>query len=38
MATRYRFEDSEYPHFITFAVINRIGVLCRPPYKGDYYK
>ena len=33
MATRYRFGDSEYPHFITFAVINWIDALSRPAYK-----
>ena len=33
MATRYRFGDSEYPHFITFAVINWIDALSRPMYK-----
>ncbi len=29
MATRYRFGDSQYPHFITFAVINWIDALSR---------
>jgi REP element-mobilizing transposase RayT len=33
MATRYRFGDSQYPHFITFAVINWIDALSRPIYK-----
>jgi len=33
MATRYRFGDSQYPHFITFAAVNRIDALSRPPYK-----
>ena len=33
MATRYRFGDSEYPHFITFAVVNWIDALSRPIYK-----
>src|SRR5215210_2716536 len=33
MATRYRFGDSQYPHFITFAVINWIDALSRPLYK-----
>jgi REP element-mobilizing transposase RayT len=33
MATRYRFGDSEYPHFITFAVVNWIDALSRPAYK-----
>jgi REP element-mobilizing transposase RayT len=33
MATRYRFGDSQYPHFITFAVINWIDALSRPAYK-----
>ena len=33
MATRYRFGDSEYPHFITFAVINWIDALSIPMYK-----
>jgi putative transposase len=33
MATRYRFGDNEYPHFITFAVINWIDALSRPLYK-----
>ena len=30
MATRYRFGDSEYPHLITFAVVNWIDALSRP--------
>lgn len=30
MATRYRFGDSEFAHFITFAVINWIDALSRP--------
>ena len=33
MATRYRFGDSEFPHFITFAVVNWIDALSRPLYK-----
>ena len=33
MATRYRFGDSQYPHSITFAVINWIDALSRPIYK-----
>ena len=33
MATRYRFGDSQYPHFITFAVVNRIDALSTPVYK-----
>ena len=33
MATRYRFGDSQYPHFITFAVINWIDAFSRPIYK-----
>ncbi len=33
MATRYRFGDSQYPHFITFAVVNWIDALSRPVYK-----
>ena len=33
MATRYRFGDSQYPHFITFAVVNWIDALSRPLYK-----
>ena len=33
MATRYRFGDSEFPHFITFAVVNWIDALSRPIYK-----
>ena len=33
MATRYRFGDNKYPHFITFAVINWIDALSRPLYK-----
>jgi REP element-mobilizing transposase RayT len=33
MATRYRFGNSQYPHFITFAVINWIDALSRPIYK-----
>ena len=33
MATRYRFGDSEYPYFITFAIINWIDALSRPIYK-----
>ena len=32
-ATRYRFGDSQYPHFITFAVVNWIDALSRPLYK-----
>jgi hypothetical protein len=30
---RYRFGDSQYPHFITFAVVNWIDALSRPLYK-----
>src|SRR5215210_1865958 len=33
MGTRYRFGDSEYAHFITFAVVNWIDALSRPLYK-----
>jgi len=33
MATRYRFGDSEYPHFISFAVVNWSDALSRPAYK-----
>ena len=33
MATRYRFGDSEYAHFVTFAVVNWIDALSRPLYK-----
>jgi len=33
MATRYRFGDSEKPHFITFSVINWIDVFSREKYK-----
>jgi hypothetical protein len=33
MATRYRFGDWEYSHFITFAVINWIDALSHPVYK-----
>lgn len=33
MATRYRFGDSEKPHFITFSVINWIDVFSRETYK-----
>jgi REP element-mobilizing transposase RayT len=33
MATRYRFGDSEKPHFITFSVINWIDVFSREAYK-----
>ncbi|MEJ7683373.1 MAG: hypothetical protein WKG06_37045 [Segetibacter sp.] len=33
MATRYRFGDSQYLHFITFAVVNWIDALSRPLYK-----
>ena len=33
MATRYRFGDSQYLHFITFAVVNWIDALSRPVYK-----
>jgi len=33
MATRYRFGDSNRPHFITFAVINWIDVFTREAYK-----
>ena len=33
MSTRYRFGDSEYAHFITFAVVNWIDALSRPLYK-----
>ncbi|MDB5250082.1 MAG: hypothetical protein JWQ40_4476 [Segetibacter sp.] len=30
---RYRFADSEFPHFITFAPINWIDALSRPLYR-----
>ncbi|MFI5196782.1 MAG: REP-associated tyrosine transposase [Chitinophagales bacterium] len=33
MATRYRFGDSSYPHFITYSVVNWIDALSRPIYK-----
>ncbi len=33
MATRYRFGDSDYAHFVTFSVINWIDALSRPQYK-----
>ena len=33
MATSYRFGDSQYPHFITFAMVNWLDVLSRPVYK-----
>lgn len=33
MATRYRFGDSAYPYFITFAVVNWIDAISRPAYK-----
>ncbi|WP_179412871.1 REP-associated tyrosine transposase [Mucilaginibacter sp. E4BP6] len=32
MATRYHFGDNEKPHFITFAVVNWIGVFTREVY------
>ena len=33
MATRYRFGDSQYPHFINYAVVNRIDAISRQIYK-----
>jgi putative transposase len=33
MSTRYRFRDSEYPHFITYSVVDWIDALSRPLYK-----
>ena len=33
MATRYRFGDTQYLHFITFAVFNWIDALSRPVFK-----
>jgi putative transposase len=33
MATRYRFGSGEYPHFITYSVVNWIDALSRPMYK-----
>ena len=33
MATRYRFGDSERPHFITFSVVEWIDVFSRECYK-----
>lgn len=33
MATRYRFDDNEKPHFVTFSVINWIDVFSREAYK-----
>ncbi|MBS1584033.1 MAG: transposase [Bacteroidetes bacterium] len=33
MATRYRFGDGDYAHFVTFAVVNWVDALSRPQYK-----
>jgi hypothetical protein len=33
LSHRYRFGDSQYPHSITFAVVNWIDALSRPLYK-----
>jgi REP element-mobilizing transposase RayT len=33
MATRYRFGDSSYPHFITYATVGWADALSRPAYK-----
>jgi len=33
MSTRYRFGDSDYPHFITYSVVNWVDALSRPAYK-----
>jgi putative transposase len=33
MATRYRFGDNDYAHFVTFSVIKWIDALSRPQYK-----
>ena len=33
MATRYRFGDSDYAHFVTFSVVRWIDALSRPSYK-----
>ncbi len=33
MATRYRFGASEFPHFITYSVVNWVDALSRPAYK-----
>jgi len=33
MATRYRFGESNFPHFITFTVVNSIYVFSRELYK-----
>jgi putative transposase len=38
MAIRYRFGDSKFPHFITFAVINWIDALRRALYKNPCSK
>jgi len=38
MATRYRFGDSGYPHFITYSVVNWIDALSRPLYKDTIVK
>ncbi len=38
MATRYRFRDTEFPHFITFAVTNWIDALSPPLYKNPLLK
>ncbi len=33
MATRYRFGESAYPHFITYSVVQWVDALSRPVYK-----
>lgn len=33
MATRYRFGESDYAHFITYSVVNWVDALSRPAYK-----
>jgi putative transposase len=33
MATRYRFGDSDFAHFITYSVVNWVDALSRPVYK-----
>ncbi len=33
MATRYRFGDGDFPHFVTYSVVNWIDALSRPLYK-----
>ncbi|HTI61052.1 transposase [Mucilaginibacter sp.] len=33
MATRYRFGDNEWPHFVTFSVVEWIDVFSREDYK-----